>query len=32
MVPIGEYINKYMNVGKGQEVPLCCGREMETMN
>ena len=24
--------NKYMNVSKGQEVPLCCGREMEAMD
>lgn len=24
--------NKYMNVAKGKEVPLCCGREMEAMD
>jgi len=24
--------NKYMNVKAGERVPLCCGREMETMD
>ncbi|MEW6594245.1 MAG: hypothetical protein AB1413_05175 [Thermodesulfobacteriota bacterium] len=24
--------NKYMNVKAGQNVPLCCGRAMETMD
>ena len=24
--------NKYMNVKKGQPVPMCCGREMEVMD
>lgn len=29
---ICEICNKYMNVGKGQEVPLCCGRVMEPVD
>ncbi len=24
--------NKYMNVAKDSEIPLCCGREMEAMD
>ena len=24
--------NKYMNVKKGQEIPLCCGKVMEAMD
>jgi hypothetical protein len=27
-----EICNKYMNVKKGQEVPLCCGRVMEAVD
>jgi hypothetical protein len=27
-----EICNKYINVKKGQEVPLCCGRLMEAMD
>jgi hypothetical protein len=26
-----EICNKYMKVDKGQAVPLCCGRDMETI-
>ena len=29
---ICEICNKYMNVKKGQEVPLCCGRVMESVD
>ena len=24
--------NKYMNVKKGERIPLCCGKEMETLD
>ena len=24
--------NKYMNVKSGERIPLCCGREMETLD
>jgi len=27
-----EICNKYMNVKKGQEVPLCCGKVMESID
>jgi hypothetical protein len=29
---ICEICNKYMNVKKGQEVPLCCGKVMESVD
>ena len=29
---ICEVCNKYMNVKKGEEVPLCCGKVMESVD
>jgi hypothetical protein len=29
---ICEICNKYMNIKKGQELPLCCGRVMEAID